>query len=134
MREIKFRAWEEVNKVMHLDFRFIKSGDEGNDWLIFTSDKQTLQDKHHPFDNPWFQQQFKIMQYTGLKDANGVNLFEGDVVSVAGTGSAEVKICPAYGVVFSDKDGFERHYIDCIAEGDHPTIVGNIYQHPELLK
>ena len=28
MREIKFRAWEEINKVMHFDFRFIKSGND----------------------------------------------------------------------------------------------------------
>lgn len=48
MRTIRFRAWDEQNKIMHNDFQFIKSGDEGNDWIVFTSDKQTLQDPTHP--------------------------------------------------------------------------------------
>ncbi len=30
MREIKFRAWDEKNKIMHYDFQFIKSGEEDN--------------------------------------------------------------------------------------------------------
>lgn len=34
MKEIKFRAWDEQNKVMHNDFQFIKSGDSGNDWIF----------------------------------------------------------------------------------------------------
>lgn len=45
MREIKFRAFDEGNKIMHYDFQFIKSGDEGNDWIIFTSDKNKLSNK-----------------------------------------------------------------------------------------
>ena len=38
----KMRAWDECNKIMHYDFQFIKSGDNGNDWIIFQSDKQEL--------------------------------------------------------------------------------------------
>jgi hypothetical protein len=69
MREIKFRAWDERHKVMHNDFQFIRSGIEGNDWIVFTSDRQTLQTNPHPLENPYFQQQFKIMQFTGLYDS-----------------------------------------------------------------
>jgi len=65
MREIKFRVWDEGNKVMHQNFQFIKSGDEGNDWIIFISDKFTLENHTtNPFMNPspYFSQQLKIMQ------------------------------------------------------------------------
>ena len=45
MRDIKFRAWNEMSKAMHYNFKFINSGDSGNDWIIFISDKFTL--KNH---------------------------------------------------------------------------------------
>ena len=76
-RIIKFRAWDEGNKIMHNNFQFIRSGEEGNDWIVFTSDKQTLKDKRHPLKNPYFQQQLKIMEWTGIE-----NIFEGDIVTL----------------------------------------------------
>ena len=58
MREIKFRAWDEMKKVMHYDFEFIRSGIEGNDWIIFKSDKQPLE-QGKVLDNPYFAQTIK---------------------------------------------------------------------------
>jgi uncharacterized phage protein (TIGR01671 family) len=132
MRTIKFRAWDEQNKIMHNDFQFIKSGDEGNDWIVFTSDKQTLQDSIHPFENPYFGQQLKIMEYTGLKDKNGKEIYEGDILE-----TSDDSICY---VVFEDTGfavkshgseaidwEFSNFYSEC-------EIIGNIHQNPELLK
>lgn len=134
-REIKFRGWDERAKLMHEDFRYIKSGDEGNDWIIFTSSRQTLQEKHHPFENPYFQEQFKIMQYTGLKDANGVEIYEGDVVEDHnGTGFVEyAEKHAAFRVNYAN--GQAKWFYDYNLRGERESIqvIGNIYQNPELL-
>ena len=116
-REIKFRAWDEQKKIMHHNFQFIKSGDEGNDWIIFTSDKQKLDDNElHPFENPYFQQQLEIMEWSGIK-----NIYEEDIVSLGKDG---VK-----GTVKYEED---RFYVDC---GDVHTrvskshkVIGNVYE------
>lgn len=78
---LKLKAWDEQNKVMHNDFQFIKSGEEGNDWIIFTSDKQTLKNDPHPFENPYFQQQLKIRQFTG-QSTKDKDIFTGDFVKI----------------------------------------------------
>ena len=78
---IIFRAWDEQNRVMHYNFEFITSGTEGNDWIVFKSDKQKLEDGK-VFDNPYFRQQLKIMQYTGLDDQEGNKIFVGDIIFV----------------------------------------------------
>ena len=133
MREIKFRAWDEGNKIMHNNFQFIKSGNEGNDWIVFVSDKQRIQDGFEEcISNPYFQQQLKIMQYTGLKDRTGKEIYEGDIVSDSmNNGKVFYNIDSAqYQVDFSP--------IECCPQKiEQQTmwakVIGNIYENPELL-
>jgi len=125
-REIKFRAWDEGNKIMHEGVEFIRSGTESNDWVLFKSDNQRLEDGD-VLENPYFQQQIKLMQYTGLKDKNGKEIYEGDVVRWSGK---------VYLIEWHDKvagfvmqnNGIERPDVEFESE-----VIGNIYENPELL-
>jgi uncharacterized phage protein (TIGR01671 family) len=124
MKELKFRAWDEQKKVMHYNFQFIKSGEDGNDWIIFTSDKQTLKDAQHPFNNPYFQQQLKIMQYTGLKDKNDTEIYEGDILQWEGA-YRDIKWVVTWDTMYIHSNWHST--------GMRYEIIGNKFRNPELL-
>jgi uncharacterized phage protein (TIGR01671 family) len=153
-REIRFRAWDESNKVMHFDFQFIKSGNDGNDWIIFTSDNQTLSwDKIkndgtiHPFNNPYFQQQLHISQFTGLKDKNGKEIYESDILKISWsewstrgylqssdmTNEYEEIVTVKYkapNFCFFLKNGKQTN----LRNSATVEVIGNIYENPNLLQ
>ena len=142
-RQLKFRAWDEGNHTMHNNFQFIKSGDEGNDWIIFISDRQPLDVTVGipPLENPYFQQQLKIMQFTGLLDKNGKEIYEGDVVRIhTGWGGdclyptvdAEIRFdAPEY---YAHNMGENDGLVMQDFNWNEIEVIGNIYEHPELLK
>ena len=109
-RVIKFRAWNDIDKTMC---------DNG---VVMHRLSALLSIKN-----------YHVMQFTGLCDVNGVEVYEGDIVYVAGLGNAVVRIAYHCGVYYETADDYQS-YSDCAAEGDYPTVVGNIYQNPELLK
>lgn len=102
MREIKFRAWD--GKEM-TDVPVNHSGYRLNELLEGISDNYTL------------------MQYTGLKDKNGVEIYEGDVMD-SPRGNIAIVYEIATGFFGNFRDGENPEYYE---------ILGNIYENPELL-
>ena len=112
MRKIKFRAWAVKPKIMYENVEL--------DWKIndMTSDDR-----------------FKVMQYTGLKDKNGKEIYEGDILEIDGKLFKDGK--PKKAVMLWDKYCYGwRMEIDAEkkVKENHIEIIGNIHENPELLR
>jgi uncharacterized phage protein (TIGR01671 family) len=146
MREIKFRAWDEGNNVMHSNVQFITSGDGENDWIAFASAEVPCRSDGGAgliFDNPFFRRQIKLMQYTGIKDRNGKEIYESDMVKWGDLPDsqeyniriAEVKFNPD--IQLDCKNIPHPHVFrwgNFAYGGKQLEVIGNIYENPELLK
>ena len=116
MREIKFRAWNKEKKFMHIP---------NIDTFISLSGSQ-VQSANCSINN---RKDIILMQFTGLKDKNGKEIYEGDIVQdedllckVEFRNGCFVPIDYKTNRCFDDWD-------DCDFE-----IIGNIYENPELLE
>ena len=137
---LKFRAWDEGNKVMHYKFQWISSGEESNDWICFKSmQEEPVSDPNGiVFNNPYFRQQLKIMQYANKQDKGGSDIYQGDIL--------RDKLC----IDDRQPDGFQYRYHlveftdmnDCgyntrvvgLSLPDHLDdceVIGNIYETPD---
>lgn len=129
---LKLRAWDEGHKTMQHNFQFISSGTSGNDWIVFVSDECPLNDSKIVFDNPFFRQQFHIMQCAGVCDCDGNEIYEWDIVGYENNeGEIYCTIEFRNGSFAVCKDGVVVAFLfDAFR---NCKVRGNVYQTPDLL-
>ena len=121
MREIKFRVWDKVNKKYYreCDFLSFRPGGIRFMWTDYEEDEQMVTDLPNG--------SFELLQFTGLHDKNGVEIYEGDVLR------EQDAVVDIFMVEWHVND------IDCgwnISPSDtwYSEVIGNIHDNPELLE
>lgn len=127
MREIKFRAWDKEREMMIMEpYFFGLDAEQDFKGYYYLEDALSHENgESYPCD---------IMQYTGLKDKNGKEIFEGDVVEWETPSQYPQRDTVVFGDgMFMLKEDEESvfNYIYCKYNIE---VIGNIHENPELLE
>lgn len=130
MREIKFRAWSH----------------ESPQFMLYEDNKEICQYDNSLTWGDWFKKHlheilsddtdWTVMQYTGIKDKNGREIYEGDIVKAEDIFGSHIK---RVGYVDSHA-AFQLGDLKMFMLNNHSMsvymnieVIGNIYENPELL-
>lgn len=139
-RIIKFRVWDKKFGMMYGDgisvqgdgtFYLERADHDGNEIEIAESEHGEL----------------VLMQFTGLLDKNGKEIWEGDVVAISGmydpeTGQTGTDLCEVKyegpSLMYVRVDGGDKNSVESLigvrSQDEDAEVIGNIHENPELLK
>lgn len=115
MRSIKFRAWDKNFKKMFYEGFGVSA--KGTYYIESTS------------------KDIEIMEYTGLKDKNGKEIYEGDIVNSYYDKPFIIEHTIGNHIKTTGHGETAQEYISgFVFQYDSVEVIGNIYENPELLK
>lgn len=126
MKELKFKIWDKKNKIMSNPFTIFSFKDTSENFNKFLSDDP------------------ETLLFTGLLDKTGKEIYEGDILSLNYFEGEVVKMWIEYLdtlpycctiIKYSEGDWVPLGRI-MKRDGEQFTceVIGNIYEHPELVK
>jgi uncharacterized phage protein (TIGR01671 family) len=118
-REIKFRAWDKMEEMVYID-----------DFYWFEEEGV------HDSNGEGHYCHYELMQYTGLKDKNGKEIYEGDIIGNTKYSEMYPKQIVFYNGSFGfwDKEDSIPEFFMLYRYLSSREVIGNIYENPELLK
>ena len=145
MREIKFRVWDDHYKYMNYkvivgtygEWEKVKDDENYTACSMWIEpEKVDYKCEAHWSHFEPYHKDIKLMQYTGLKDKNGKEIYEGDILKVE-------KVDLAY--IYYDEDRMawgikeiNEFYFDSPLLSENVSleleVIGNIYDNPNLLE
>ena len=136
MKEIKFRAWHKEKEmlvdVLEIYFK------EKRVRLPIESEKS---DDYWWYETDWDFDEVVLMQFTGLKDKNGVGIYDRDIVQVEEKIVISGKMTSIkVNKVVKYKEDYAQFLLYANEDGEHLTfatfgeVIGNVYDNPELIK
>lgn len=127
MENLKFRAWDKKTKLM-------------NDVTVIDFENEEVYYKHWRYGHSEAIafSDIELLQSTGLKDKNDVEIFEGDIVVFNDESDDKYIVCKflsCFGIRFSDVGfvEFSTMFDGSISTEDAFTVLGNVFEDKELL-
>jgi hypothetical protein len=124
MRDIKFRAWDKKEKGMRT-VTLLNTAYMGTEYQTIYFNHLGGSYRHLP--------EVELMQFTGLKDKNGKEIYEGDVLSYDDDKGVVTYVNCEFALKLTKHETVQRGLLSDYVY--HPlAIIGNIYENAELME
>jgi len=121
MRDIKFRAWNTITERYHYNIQNVHDEQFSDSFQNILDDDELI-----------------VEEFTGLKDKNGVEIYDGDIVKYGEDKDFIFVVIFKYGCFYAHNILGEKFMTDSLlgslVMSEKVSVIGNIHENPELLE